>query len=549
MRRLQPYFLIFALLLSSNSSFAENTPKANLDAIKAHIEFLAHDYLEGRDTGTPGHEIASLYIASQFKQYGLIPKGDSETYFQRIQFRHSLLNQSSPKLELTIGGKTQSIAYPKQYVTFASSNHESAQLEGDVVFVGYGIVAPELKHDDYAGLDVKGKVVAMLSGKPAFFPSEEGAHFASGRQKASYAVERGAKGIISLSTPIAEKVLPYQRLITRLHSPSLRWLQQDGTPASTDPEIKGKVHFSKDAAEILFDGAQQSLPEIYAQLEKDEVPKGFPLSASVKMSSQSEFKEVSSPNVVGLLEGSDPKLKHQYVVFTAHSDHIGIAKSVKKDRINNGAMDNASGAAVLLETARMFSQMPAPKRSILFVAVTGEEKGLLGSDYFANNPTVPVKSMVANINLDMPILLWDFTDIIAFGAQHSDLSKTVSDAAGKLGLELSPDPWPEQAIFTRSDHYSFVKQGVPSVYIFPGLATKESHDAGAKIFGKFFSTRYHQPSDEFHDDFNDVAIKKFAEVNFMIGNVVSNQSNKPAWNKDDFFGDAFSHSAGGTETK
>ncbi|MCY7295771.1 M28 family metallopeptidase [Alteromonas sp. a30] len=543
MKYLYRYWSAFSAIIISSiiaaPSQAESLPEANIDAIKAHLTFLSHDELRGRETGTPGHEIASLYIASQFQQYGLKPKGENGTYFQRVNFRHALIDQDSPALTLTVNGKAQALDYPKQYITSANQNHPEVALSGDIVFVGYGIVAPELKHDDYAGLDVKGKIVAMLSGKPKFFPSEEGAHFASGRQKTKYAVERGAKGIITVSTPVAEKIRPYKRYLTNLHAPSLRWLKADGTPASTHPELLGGAYFSQEAAKVLFEKASTSLEDIYAMLEEDKVPKGFPLNASMELSSKSAYTTISSPNVVGLLEGSDPELKHEYVVFTAHSDHTGIAKSVKKDRINNGAMDNASGTAVLLETARVFSQMPAPKRSILFVAVTAEEKGLLGSDYFAQNPTVPVTSMVANINLDMPILLWDFVDVIAFGANHSDLSKTVSNAAQRLGLKLSPDPWPEQAIFTRSDHYSFVKQGVPSVFLAPGLATAESPDAGAKIFAEFFATRYHMPADEFHDDFNNNAIKKFADVNVMIGDEVANQERKPAWNQGDFFGDTF----------
>lgn len=543
MKYLQRYVTAASMALLSlgmlSHAQAKTLPETNIDAIKAHLTFLAHDELKGRETGTPGHEIASLYIASQFKQFGILPKGEAGTYFQRVPFRHALLDQDSPSLTLKVKGKKHQLEYPKQYLTFSNVNHPEALMKGDVVFAGYGIVAPELNHNDYADLDVKGKIVAVLSGKPKFFPSEEGAHFASGRQKAKYAVERGAKGIISISTPLAEKVRPYARYLTNLHSPSLRWLKEDGTPASSYPEIQGSAYFSKEAAEVLFENAPTSLDEIYAVLEKDGVPKGFSLDASIKLSSKTVYKEISSPNVVGLIEGSDPQLKHEYVVFTAHSDHTGIAKTVKKDRINNGAMDNASGTAVLLETARVFSQMPAPKRSILFVAVTAEEKGLLGSDYYANNPTVPVTAMVANINLDMPILLWDFTDVIAFGANHSNLAETVSNAANKLGLKLSPDPWPEQAIFTRSDHYSFVKQGVPSVFLAPGLATADNPEAGAKIFAEFFATKYHMPADEFHDDFNDNAIKKFADVNVMIGDEVANQANKPAWNKDDFFGETF----------
>ena len=208
---------------------------------------------------------------------------------------------------------------------------------------------------------------------------------------------------------------------------------------------------------------QQNLEQIYGMLEKDESPKGFDLPMAIQLESKSTHKAITSPNVAAILEGSDPSLKNEYVVYSAHSDHIGFAKTVKKDKINNGAMDNATGTSVLMETARLFSQLDErPKRSIVFVAVTGEEKGLLGSDYYAQNPTVPLGSIVANVNLDMPILTYEFADVIAFGADHSDMKTSVAKAAKKIGLELSPDPMPDQALFTRSDHYSFVKQGIPA---------------------------------------------------------------------------------------
>lgn len=535
-----PTLLILWFFIALPAAALEKSqPETDLEIIKAHINFLAHDELKGRETGSRGHEIASLYIASQFQQYGLLPKGDNNSFFQRVPFRQSLLDQASPALTLSVEGVQHKLTYPKQFIMSASATHTSADVNSKIVFAGYGIVASELEHNDYADLDVEGKVVAVLSGKPASFPGEEGAHFASGYQKAKNAASRGAVGILTISTPTAEKIRPWAKLLTRLHTPSMRWLKEDGSVAGSFPSIQQTAYLSKEAAEVLFSGAEQSLEQIYAALEKDESPAGFPLNASVTMSSKSEFSEISSPNVVGYIEGSDPALKNEYVVFTAHSDHVGVAKTVKKDKINNGAMDNAMGTAMLLETARMFSHIPAPKRSLLFVAVTAEEKGLLGSDFYASNPTVPINQIVANINLDMPLLLWDFRDVIAWGASHSDLKGTVSDAATRLGLTLSPDPWPEQAIFTRSDHYSFVKKGVPSVFIFPGLATADNPKAGAKFFGEFMANHYHMPSDEIHDGFNEAAMKRFADVNFMIGEVVANQMNKPKWNTGDFFGDTF----------
>ncbi|MBC3765886.1 M28 family peptidase [Neptunicella marina] len=514
-------------------------PQADVNKIKAHIEFLADDLLEGRDTGSRGHEIAARYIASQFTQLNLKPAGDDGSYLQRIPFRQAFLEQDSPKLSLTTAEGTQQLEYPKEYITGASTVSENSAVEGKLVFVGYGIIAPELNHDDYADLDVDGKIVVMLTGKPKSFPSEEGAHFASRYEKARYAAEHGAIGMITISTPLGEKVRPYQNLLNYIHTPRVSWLDKEGNPHGAFPQIKDSAYFSKEAAAKLFAGAQKSLDDIYAELEDDKSPKGFALDASINMSKTSTHKAISSPNVAAVLTGSDPELRKEFVVYSAHSDHIGIAKTVKKDKINNGAMDNATGTAMLIETARLMSQGPAPKRSVLFLAVTGEEKGLLGADYYAHNPTVPIKNIVADVNLDMPVLTYEFSDIIAFGANHSDLNDTVSQAAKNAGLTLSPDPMPEQAIFTRSDHYAFVKQGVPSVFVIPGWTSTDPNVDGGKMFNEFLHTNYHKPSDDMSQDFNWNAAKKFAEVNLEIGTTIANQTKRPAWNQGDFFGDTF----------
>lgn len=513
---------------------------ADPNRLRSHLRFLADDLLEGRDTGSRGHEIASLYISAEFEKYGLTPAGDGDSYIQRVAFRQSFLDQSSPQLTISGGQQDIALEYPNDYLTFASSTQDTSSVKGDMVFVGYGIVAPELQHDDYSGLDVEGKIVVALSGKPMSFPSEEGAHFSSSTQKLSHAANNGAIGFITISTPTAEKVRPYQNMLSYIHTPRVRWLDKNNQPANVFPQIKGAAYFSKHAAEKIFVGAQMELEQIYAMLEKDESPKGFDLPFSVSMSKKSEHKSITSPNVAAILEGSDSVLKDEYVVYSAHSDHIGLAKTVKKDKINNGAMDNASGTSVLLETARIFSEQAVkPKRSILFVAVTGEEKGLLGADYFARNPTVPQGSMVANVNLDMPILTYEFADVIAFGANHSDMQASVEKAANKVGIELSPDPWPEQALFTRSDHYSFVKQGVPAVFLVPGLKSADPDVDGSKQFGKFISTHYHKPGDDFSQPFNWKAATKFTEVNFQIGQTLANQLDRPRWNDGDFFGKTF----------
>jgi Zn-dependent M28 family amino/carboxypeptidase len=531
------------LLVACQSDQVQQTSEVSADAskIKSHIRFLSDDLLEGRDTGARGHEIASIYIATEYEKYGLTPAGDNGTYMQRVNFVQAKIDQSSIKLSLSSTQGDTQLSYPKQFLTSPNPINESTKMAGKLVFVGYGIVAPELQHNDYQDMDVTGKVVVVLSGKPKSFPSEEGAHFGSGREKLRHASENGAVGFITISTPRGEKVRPYQNLLNFLHSPSVRWLDKDGNPSGVYPKIKGSAYFSKEAAGIIFAEAEQNLEQIYAMLEKDELPKGFDLPMGIQLESKSVHKLISSPNVAAILTGSDPSLKNEYVVYSAHSDHIGFAKTVKKDKINNGAMDNATGTSVLMETARLFSQLKErPKRSILFLAVTGEEKGLLGSDYYAQNPTVPIGSMVANVNLDMPILTYEFADVIAFGADHSDMKGSVAKAAEKIGLELSPDPMPDQALFTRSDHYSFVKQGIPSVFLVPGFKSANPDIDGSVQFSHFLKTNYHKPSDDFSQPFNWKAATKFTEVNYHIGLTLANQAQRSSWNEGDFFGDTFS---------
>ncbi|MFT5542610.1 MAG: Zn-dependent M28 family amino/carboxypeptidase, partial [Arenicella sp.] len=318
------------------------------------------------------------------------------------------------------------------------------------------------------------------------------------------------------------------------------WVQDNGMPANVQPELKGSAYLSMPAADKLFAAGPTPIADIYALLDKDEVPRGFDIPLTVNLKRETTHEALSSPNVVAILEGGDPELKNEYVVFSAHSDHIGIAKTVKKDKINNGAMDNASGTSVLMETARMFANLPqAPKRSIIFIAVTGEEKGLLGADYYARNPKVPEGSMVANVNLDMPILTYEFADIIAFGANHSSMKASVEVAAKNVGLTLSDDPWPEQNLFTRSDHYSFVKQGIPAVFLVPGLQSKNPNIDGSQMFGDFLANNYHKPGDDMSQPFVWAAAKTFTEVNFQIGLALANQAEKPTWNEGDFFGETF----------
>ncbi|EKE83853.1 M28 family metallopeptidase [Idiomarina xiamenensis] len=513
--------------------------EANPEAIRAHLEFLASDELKGRDTGSIGHEIAAKYIASEFKQMGLQPGGDNGTYFQRMPARKSYLVDRSASMIVHTDNGDVALEFPADFTTGPSAFSEADEVTAPMVFVGYGMVADEFGINDYEGLDVKGKIAVMVTGRPDDLPSEEGAHLNS--IKDDLAAERGAVGIITIHTPQREKVRPYKSSLIYTKLPRMHWLDAEGKPHGVHESLLGTAYVDSKPAQQLFVNAEQSLDSVFEQLAEGQSPKGFELNASVTLSRKSRHEELTSPNVAAILPGSDESLADEYVLYTAHADHIGVSQDLSSDdNINNGAMDNAAGVSVMLETARMFVDAgQAPRRSIMFLAVTAEEKGLLGADYFANNPTVPLHSIVANVNLDMPVLLYDFADVIAFGANHSSMGDTVAKAAGKFDIKLSPDPMPEQAIFTRSDHYTLVKKGIPAVFLMTGFTSKNEDEDGGEVWGKFFAEHYHRPSDQPSLPINYDAGAVFTDINYEIGKEVANADERPHWLADSFFGKTF----------
>jgi len=517
------------------------TEKVNANNIKAHIEFLADDTLLGRDTGSEGYQIAANYVKSHFKQLGLTPMGEHEGFEQEVTFRKTAINTGSASVSIENADGKVELTFPEQVMMYGSSLSTESTLNAEAVFVGYGVVSKAFGYDDYAGLDVKGKVVITLTGRPDELPSEEGAHIGSGREKIRHAVENGAIGFITLHTPKREKVRAFSKYSDHAGEPSFSWLDKQGVPFGSYKEIKGGAYIHHEYASSLFVGAERSLEDIFADDSNNVAIKGFALKSKINLSQKSQHSQITSPNIIATIEGSDPVLKNEYVVFSAHLDHIGLTThGDDEDKINNGALDNASGVSILLETARLLSSMPVkPKRSILFAVVTGEEKGLLGSSYFAKNPTVPTTQMVANVNLDMPLILYPFADVIAFGSTHSSLATAVENAAKKVDISLSPDPMPEQALFTRSDHYNFVKAGIPSVFLMTGFKSKDPSMDGGKVFGDFFKNHYHQHSDETTLPINYDAAASFVEVNMMIGIEIADNEKRPTWNKGDFFGNTF----------
>ncbi|MCC2978124.1 M28 family metallopeptidase [Sphingomonas sp. PL-96] len=509
---------------------AANAPlPADQAAMKAHVLFLASDAMRGRDAGSPEYDIAANYVASQFYAAGLRPAGDQGSYLQKVP----LLNyKPADKGGVAVGGEP--LVFGEDYIPAGNPAQPTLAIDAPVVFVGYGLVAPSVGRDDYAGVDVKGKIVAVVPGTPDGLNGEERAHFGSPATKAVTAMAKGAIGIVTLETPEAAKQRPFAKMAEQWNQPRVTWADRNGiahVPAPTTPTL-GML--SAGATAKLFAGGSVTWDQAAASLKGSAPFEAVALHKNLSVRMSTTSTPFTSYNVAGLLPGRDPAVGGEVVVLTAHLDHVGVGTAVKGDSIYNGAMDNAVGIASLIEEAKRFQASgQAPRRSVLFVAVTAEEKGLVGSDYFAHNPTVAKSALVANVNLDMPIITYKFTDVIAFGADRSTLGPIVRRAAAQAGASFSPDPMPEQGLFVRSDHYRFVQQGIPSVFLWPGEA-----GAGKAAVEKFFAEHYHQPSDEVVQD---PAIDwesgvRFIKVNYQIARDIAEAPERPVWNAGDFFG-------------
>jgi hypothetical protein len=531
-----------AALLALNSqaqAAAAPTPQEGAQTaadIHAHMAFLASDLLRGREAGTVDFDIAAAYVASQMEQLGLKPLGgDGKSYRQPVPLLAYRAADPGALVLKDAQGTEEPLKFGEDYLVRGSPFGAAVKKSAPLVFAGFGVVAPEHGRDDYAGLDVRGKIVLLVSGAPKNYQTEERAYYANGRTKAAVALGRGAIGVLGLDTLTGEKLYPFSNSVRQYQSWGVAWRDAQGRPFIPSP-IPNLGVISVAGAAKLFAGAPQSAAAILAAAETpDGAIKGFDLPRVLDATLNSELKEVQSENLVGLLEGSDPKLKAEVVVLSAHLDHLGLTPPVDGDSINNGALDNAAGVATTLEVAKLFRTKPkAPKRSLLFLIDTAEEKGLVGAEYFAHNPTVPAKSIVADVDLDMPILTYEFTDVVAFGADRSSIGPSVEKAAARMNVKLSPDPMPDEGIFTRSDHYRFVEQGVPAVFLITGFA-----NGGQAAFADFMAHHYHKPSDDMNLPLRFDVGAKFARLNYEITRELADSPIKPSWNKGDFFGGKF----------
>jgi Zn-dependent M28 family amino/carboxypeptidase len=512
--------LLLASVLAAPAAAQEFTP----ERFRSHVEFLASDLMEGRDAGTRGYDLAASYVGSQFLGLGLTPAG-TEGWYQQVPFVEA---QRTGTPKMTVGGKAFDPA--KDVAVSASTLATAQELTASAVFAGYGLDAPGAGFDDYRGLDVRGKYVVVLSGFPKGTPSEVGAHLNSLKQR--FAEQRGALGVITVRTLQEQKRRGFDYYLKSATEPAIGWTRPDGTPFALAPKLRATATVDTPVAEALFAGAKTNLSDVLAAADREGgKPQGFALRPTVSIGNSSSHRRFSSPNVLGVLPGSDPALKDEYVLLMAHLDHEGTDPKLQGDQIYNGAMDNATGISTMLEVARAFVESGTrPKRSILFAAVTAEEDGLLGAEYLAKHPVVGAGKVVGVVNLDMPVLLYDFTDVIAFGSTHSTLGPMVERAASGVGVKLAADPLPQEGLFTRSDHYKFVREGVPSVFLMTGFG-----NGGDKQFTDFLSIHYHKVTDDLKLPIDWKAGAKFARINYVIAKEIADASEAPKWNDDSFF--------------
>ena len=508
--------------------------------VRTHMEVLAADAMQGREAGTQHYQAAADYVAEQYQLAGLEPMGDKGSYFQSIRFLETRLVTDSARLVLEKDGAMLPLVFRDDFIRRGGYGATAEAVRAELAFVGHGIVAPDLGHDDYTGINVEGKIIVVLSGAPPGFDTDRRAYYSSGRGKAAKAVELGAVGMISLRTPVDQKRRPWARYLPGIGSAGMRWVDTNGKPHQGFVALKGSAILSEKGAEKLFKLAGADLPALFDKHAAGGTG-SFDLGVWASLSRTSTQREVRSANVVGVLKGSDPALSEEYVVYTGHLDHIGLRPGKDGDDIHNGAYDNAAGVGTILEIARVMALQPiAPRRSVIFAMVTGEEKGLQGSSYFTLNPPVPVRQLVANINIDMPYFGFPARDIHAFGAEHSTLLAPAMRAAQQLGMTVTPDPKPEEVRFIRSDQFSFVREGIPAVAFKAGMQSADPAVDGEAALNEFLKTHYHQPSDDLTLPYSAEGAERFARAALLMGLFVADEPQRPQWVTNDFFGDRFS---------
>jgi Zn-dependent M28 family amino/carboxypeptidase len=493
----------------------------------SYVQYLADDKLEGRNTGSAGHRKAAAYVAAEFERAGLKPAG-TDGYIQPVRFHTRRLREAESSLTLVRNGESEELVLGEDAI-IGTRIDPAPVVDAELVFAGYALTVPEMQYDDLAGLDLRGKIVLYMNGGPASIPGPLRSHYQFAAERGRFLERAGAIGTIAIQNP-HHMDLPWQRiaLASRQASMSL------ADPA-LDPQFGLKFGAMLNPAQAgkWFAGSGHSFDDLVALADAGKALPRFPLHASIRATTAVERGEVESQNVAGILPGADPVLKDQYVVLTAHLDHLGIGEPINGDRIYNGAMDNASGVATLLDVAESLNESKTKlRRSLLFLAVTGEEKGLLGSAYFAAHPTVKPGSMVADLNVDMFLPLFPLHSLIVFGLNESDLGDQIRAVARAHGVRVEDDPEPQRNVFIRSDQYSFIRRGIPSLMMMVGY---EKGSPEEKTVNTWLKERYHAPADDLKQPVDLEAAGRFDDLFRSLAEAVADRPERPRWNGTSFF--------------
>ncbi len=500
--------------------------------LDAHVRFLSHDLLEGRAPATRGGKLTEEYLRGQLQSFGVEPGADG-SYFQRVPIDVVTADQGNIRVRAS-GRATGTLRHPQEVVVWAGSATENSRGQGELVFAGYGASAPEYRWDDFEGMDVKGKVLLVLVNDPGFgtgdstlFGGRAMTYYGRWTYKFEEAERRGAAGMLIVHTTEAAGY-PWHTVVGS-------WAKEQRM-LPRDPSLPAPLGFqgwiTDSAATSLLRQAGLDLSELRRQALRREFR---PVSTGiiVDVAFQNTIENLESNNVVGVVLGRDPALREQYIAFSAHWDHLGIGPPVDGDSIYNGAYDNASGTAAILGIARASAVNPPAGRSFLFVFVTAEESGLLGSAYFGRNPTVPIERIVANLNMDGVTLLGRVRDLRVLGDDKSSLGPQLGRMIAAHGMRITPDAFPERGYFYRSDHFSFAKVGVPAISVAAGMDyVGRPAGWGKERSEEYTARRYHQPADSYSDEFDFSGTVQLSEIVLRFARELSTMRGVPTWNAD-----------------
>jgi Zn-dependent M28 family amino/carboxypeptidase len=506
----------------------------NPERIRAHVRFLSHDLLEGRGTGQRGGDIAAEYIATQYALYGLKPAGDNGTYLQKVPMVGITPSPETTFALVPASGSRMTLKVLDDYVSYDQTQQPQSEIDAPVVYVGYGIHAPEYNWDDYKDMDVHGKVLLMLvnepqSDDPKFFKGKALTYYGRWTYKYEEAARRGAVGVLLIhQTEMAS--YPWE-VVRNSNSGEKSYLKLDGTP-----KLKAAAWIQLGIARKLANAVGMNFEKLMSDAQSREFkPVVLPVKLQARIASK--IRPFESNNVLGLVPGSDAKLKNEAILYTAHYDHLGIRPDMPGDNIYNGADDNATGCGILLELARAFAQAAQkPRRSILFAAVTAEEQGLLGSEYLGKHPPFPAARIALDLNYDDLPPLGSPEEVEVSGAERTSFYRIVQATAKDFRLTIRPDAHPEAGHYYRSDHFSLARVGIPSFSINEGVKYKGHDEAwGLQQEEEYNEKHYHQPSDEYHPEMDFTGDAAMARFGFILGWQAASLPKVVSWEKGDEF--------------